>query len=331
MMIGLGELQTLLVRILAGKGVPEPQASLLAATIAYGERDGTKSHGLNRLQGYLDSIACGWVKAAPSPVIQDVAPGLLKVDADNGFAQVALALARDAIASKARSLGLASLAIANSHHFAALWPDVEPFARDGLIALTMVNSRSWIIVWNGKRKALGTNPIAFACPRQGKPPIVWDQASSIMSQGDVLLHAAAGRPLPPGMAVDREGRPTTDPNIVLDSGSLLPVGGVKGSSLAFMVEVLAAAFTGGRFGFEDESGRFPGAQTSNAGQFLLLIDPTRMTGSTFYPRIESLVAELYAAGAKRLPADRRYSQRARSERDGIEISGGFEALLRTGT
>jgi delta1-piperideine-2-carboxylate reductase len=330
MMIGLEELQKLLGRILMGRGVPAPQAALLAATIAFGERDGTKSHGLNRLQGYLDSIACGWVNPAPSPVIEDIAPGLLKVDGDNGFAQVALALARDAIVSKARSAGVACLAIANSHHFAALWPDIEPFAHDGFIALTMVNSRSRIIVWDGARKALGTNPIAFACPRQGKPPIVWDQASSIMSQGDVLLHAAAGRPLPSGMAVDGLGKPTTDPKLVLESGALLPVGGVKGSSLAFMVEVLAAAFTGGRFGFEDQSGGFPGAQTSNAGQFVLLIDPARMAGSAFFPRIESLIAELYAAGAKRLPSDRRYRQRAQSERDGIEISAEFDALLRTG-
>jgi delta1-piperideine-2-carboxylate reductase len=90
----------------------------------------------------------------------------------------------------ARQQGLAAVCISDSHHFAALWPDVEPFAEQGFIALTMVNARGRIVVWGGKRKVLGTNPMAFACPRSDGPPVVWDQASSQRAQGEVLKASA---------------------------------------------------------------------------------------------------------------------------------------------
>ena len=70
--------------------------------------------------------------------------------------------------------GSATLTTANGHHFAALWPDIEPLAADGYVALTMVNTRARMVVWQGTRKVLGTNPMAFACPRRSAPPVVWD-------------------------------------------------------------------------------------------------------------------------------------------------------------
>jgi len=72
-----------------------------------------------------------------------------------------------------------------------------------------------------------------------------------MAQGEVLLAAARGKRLPDGVALDAEGNPTTDPRAMLDGGSALPFAGYKGSSIAFMIEVLAGALTGGCFGFED--------------------------------------------------------------------------------
>ena len=214
--------------------------------------------------------------------------------------------------------GSATLTTANGHHFAALWPDIEPLAADGYVALTMVNTRARMVVWQGTRKVLGTNPMAFACPRRSAPPVVWDQASSVMSQGDVLLASAAKRPLPAGVGVDASGKATTDPDAVLKDGALLPYGGIKGGSLAFMIEVLAT-LGGARFGFEDESAKIPGAVTSNAGQFLLLIDPRRF-GDGFLDRIEALIEQLRDAGTGRLPGDLRYERRRIAERDGIEVS-----------
>ena len=318
MKIAVAKLQSLVGQVLVHHGVAPARAPLLATTVVAAERDGSRSHGLQRLAGYVSSLSSGWVDGAAEPIVHEAGPSLLKVDARNGFAQVALAEAMPRLRAMAAGHGSAVLTTANGHHFAALWPDIEPLAAEGYVALTMINTRARMVVWNGTKKVLGTNPMAFACPRRSAPPVVWDQASSVTSQGDVLLASAAKRPLSEGVGVDATGKATTDPDAVLKDGALLPFGGIKGGSLAFMIEVLAT-LGGARFGFEDESGKIPGAVTSNAGQFLLLIDPRRF-GDGFLDRIEALIEQLRDAGTGRLPGDLRYERRRIAERDGIEVS-----------
>jgi delta1-piperideine-2-carboxylate reductase len=186
--------------------------------------------------------------------------------------------------------------------------------------LTVVSARSNIVAWGGSRKIFGTNPIAFACPVAGTDPLVYDMATSMMSQGDVLLARAAGRLLPDNVGVDSEGRPTNDPEAVLNGGALLPIAGAKGSSLAFMVEILAAALSGSILGFEERSLVTPGAVTSKSGQFLLVIDPKRTAGDSFYARVIELVEAIRASGVERLPSLHRYERRRVAERDGLVIS-----------
>ncbi|MBS0223237.1 MAG: Ldh family oxidoreductase [Proteobacteria bacterium] len=330
MKIAITELQGLIEQALIGHGMVPANAPLVAATIVAAERDGSRSHGLQRLPGYLSSLKSGWVDGKAEPVIEEAAPSLLKVDARNGFAQVALARASLRLRAMVERQGTASLATRDSHHFAALWPDVEPFAADGYIVLSMIHSRARIVTWGGTKRVLGTNPMAFGCPRKGKPPVVWDQASSTMSQGDVLLASSAKRQLLPGIGVDAEGRATTDPDAVLQGGALLPFANAKGGSIAFMIEILSAALTGARFGFEDTSAGIKGALTSNAGQFMLLIDPKRIGGDGFVDRVELLVQHLLAAGTERMPGDHRYARRALAERDGVEISDGDYSSLKQG-
>jgi delta1-piperideine-2-carboxylate reductase len=318
--VSVDELTEIVSRILVGHGVRPDNATPVAETVAAAERDGAASHGLLRLPGYVATLRSGWVDGNATPAVVDVAPGLVATDAANGFAQPALRASAPLLRDKARSQGIAALAIRDSHHFAAVWPDIEPFAVDGFITLAVVNGRRRMVVWDGKRKIFGTNPMGFACPRPGKLPLVWDQASSVMAQGEILLAAQHGEKLPAGVALDAEGNPTIDPQAMLDGGSVLPFGERKGSSIAFMVEVLAAALTGGNFGFEDRSADYPGAQTSKAGQTVILIDPTRLPGNRFFERIESLFAAIAESGVSRLPAERRYAQRERSLRDGIVLS-----------
>jgi delta1-piperideine-2-carboxylate reductase len=326
MRLDAATLHDLVTRILAQAGMSRENAATVAGVVVAAERDGTVSHGLFRVPGYLATLRSGWVDGHAVPTVSQVAPTLLLADGRNGFAQVALAAARDRLADMARTQGMAALCTGNAHHFAALWPDVEPFAEAGFIALTVINTRSHIVVFGGHRKILGTNPMAFACPRADGPPLVWDQAASVRSQGEVLRARRAGRSVPPGVGVDAAGQPTDDPAAILDGGALLPFGGHKGAGIALMIEVLAAALTGGRFGFDDRSAAYPGAQTSNAGQFVLLIDPARTAGTGFSARIETLVATLREAGSDRLPADARHARRLATQ-DGIEIADGAHAEL----
>lgn len=314
------ELAQVLRQIFVRHGTSEEVAQVLSQNCARAERDGSHSHGIFRIPGYLSSLASGWVDGKAVPVVEDVGAAFVRVDAANGFAQPALAAAMPLLIDKVRNAGIAILAIRSSHHFAALWPDVEPFAEQGLVALSVVNSMTCVVPHGAQKPLFGTNPIAFAAPRAGGNPIVFDLATSAIANGDVQIAARAGRTLPAGMGVDRAGQPTQDPKAILDGGALLPFGGYKGSALSMMVELLAAALTGGNFSFEFDWSRHPGAQTPWTGQLLIVIDPDKGSGQHFAERSEELVRQMHGVGQERMPGDRRYLQRARSLAEGIEIS-----------
>ena len=324
----LGELTALLQQIFERHGTSAAVAQVLADNCARAQRDGSYSHGVFRIPGYLSSLASNWVDGQAVPVVEDVASGFIRVDAANGFAQPALAAARGLLVEKARSAGIAVLAIRNSHHFAALWPDVEPFAEEGLVALSVVNSMTCVVPHGADRPLFGTNPIAFAAPRAGGAPIVFDLATSAIAHGDVQIAARKGERLPAGMGVDGLGQATQDPKAILEGGALLPFGGHKGSALSMMVELLAAALTGGNFSFEFDWSNHPGAKTPWTGQLLIVIDPSKAAGQPFAERSEELVRQMHGVGLKRLPGDRRHLQRARSLTEGIVLDEQTLAQLR---
>jgi|EP01043_Picozoa_sp_COSAG02_P051897 delta1-piperideine-2-carboxylate reductase len=221
----LAEARSLCHRALTMSGLHRTGADAVTEVVTAAERDECRSHGLFRVPGYCAALRQGIVDGAVRPTVQDVAPAVVRVDAGGGFAPPALLAGRAALVTKARANGIASLAIHNSRHFAALWWEVEDFAREGLVALAFVNSRSYVAHHGGKRRLYGTNPMAFAFPRLpplhdaggsspvedfSLEPLVWDQASSAMARGEISLHEQAGKPLPPGAAIDCHGEPTTD-------------------------------------------------------------------------------------------------------------------------
>ncbi len=314
------ELCALLTAVFAASGVGPAQAAILADNCARCERDGALSHGVFRIPGYRASLQSGWVDGGAAAIVERVGPAFLRADARNGFAQPALAAARAELVQMVQECGAAILAIRHSHHFSALWPDLEPFAAEGLIALSTVAGLACVAPTAGARPVFGTNPIAFAAPVAGDLPLVMDLSTSACSNGDTRIAARTGRPLPAGAGVDRDGHPTTDPNAVLDGGALLPFGGYKGAALSLMVEILAAALTGGQFSHEVDFSRHPGAETPRTGQLLILIDPNRgAAAGAPAERIAGFLEILRAAGVDRLPGGRRYAQRRRSERDGIAL------------
>ena len=313
------ELVALLRAIFERHGAPASLAGILAANCATAERDGAHSHGVFRMPSYAATLKSGYVDLHASPEVVDASPSLLRVDARNGFAQVALAAARAQAMAKARATGICLVAIRDSHHLGALWIDTEEFAREGLVALAFVNSVKRVAPFGGHTPIYGTNPMSFAAPRKGGEPLVFDQASSAMAFGDIKMAELEGRAVPPGTGVDRDRRPTTDPAAILDGGALLPFGGHKGSSISMMVELLAAGLAGGQFSFEVDRSGYPTAQTVRTGQTLIVIDPAKVYGKEYESRVEALAAGLRAAGQERLPGDRRYANRREAERLGIPI------------
>jgi delta1-piperideine-2-carboxylate reductase len=325
--IGFAELIALIAKAFERHGCTPEVARIIAYNMATAEQDGAKSHGVFRVPAYLSSLDAGWVDGTAAPVVEDVAPALLRADGRNGFALPVLELARPTLSEKARANGIALLTVRNAHHFGAAWPDIEPFAREGLIAMAMINSMSSVVPHGGHRKLYGTNPLGFAAPRAGGDPLVFDQASSALSNGDVQIAAREGHQLPPNSGVDREGNPTTDPKAVLDGGALLSFGGYKGSSIGMMMEIMAAGLAGGRFSYEVDFSGHPGAATPNTAQTYIVIDPGRGAVTDFTARVEALIAEIHAAGQERLPGDRRYANRREAVANGIPLTNDEYAMV----
>ena len=161
-------------------------------------------------------------------------------------------------------------------------------AQAGLVGLSFTNSPSAINAWGGKKAFFGTNPIAAIFPRKGTDPIVVDLSLTEVVRGKIMLYAKEGKPIPLGWAVDKDGNPTTDPKAAL-TGSLSAIGGVKGTALALMVEILSVALTGAAFSFENDSYFEPGNKP-RIGQAFLAIDPARLAGRERYlERVETVV------------------------------------------
>lgn len=314
-------LVALLRRIFLANGTSEPVADILAHNCASAERDGAMSHGLFRMAGYVSTLRSGWVDGRAQPRLEDGGASFLRVDAANGFAQPALAIAAPLAIDKARATGACVIAIRRSHHFAALWPDVEPFALQGLVAIAMVNSMAYVAPPGARHPVYGTNPLAFASPRADGRIVVFDQAVSVLAHGDVQIAARDGHMLPADAGVDAAGQPTRDPHAVLDGGALLPFSGHKGAAIALMIEIMAAALTGGLFSAEVDWSAHPGAQTPCTGECLILIDPSRGgSAAGFANRVEKLVTALHDAGQVRMPGDRRFAAREKAMREGIPVN-----------
>ena len=133
-----------------------------------------------------------------------------------------------------------------------------------------------------------------------------------------MLYAKEGKSIPLGWAVDKDGNPTTDPKAAL-TGSLSAIGGVKGTMLALIVEVLCVALTGAAFSFENDSYFEPGGKP-RIGHAILVIDPEALAGAAAYhERLETLVSAMLAGEGVRLPGARRQRAAADARAEGLEI------------
>ena len=213
---------------------------------------------------------------------------------------------------------IAGIAIANSHHFGVAGHHVERLAGLGVIGLVLGNSPAGIAPWGGSRPLFGTNPIAFGFPRDSAAPVVVDLSLSKQARGKIKLAADAGEPIPEGWALDADGNPTTDAKSAM-AGSMLPMGDAKGAALVLAVEIMAAALTGSRFGFEASSFFDDKGGPPRVGQFLLGIRPDSLSAGTYLERTEVLLQAVLDQPGTRLPGTRRMEIRDRSDAEGIEL------------
>jgi delta1-piperideine-2-carboxylate reductase len=322
------EARTLAENVFRANGCSDAVAAVLADVLMLCERDGPASHGFFSMFNYMFGLRGGHVNGKGEPRLDRVRPGVLRVDGDNGYGQVAMRRFRDDFIAATHEAGIATLALRNAHNIGPLRHDLEPLAEAGLVAFTCVVSRPHMTPHGGTKKLFGTDPIAFACPRRDAAPIVWDMATSAVSLMEIRVAAANGEAIPPNAAVDKHGQPTTDSRAAGDGGMLLPFAGHKGSAIAFMVELLAAGLTGGRFAFEDADENAPGFAGANRGQTIIAMDPEILHGPGFTDRVADFLDAYADSTDERVPGDGRLARRARAEAEGMFLDPGLLETVR---
>lgn len=235
-------------------GVPDSDALLAADVLAMSDLRGIDSHGVARLHAYHDMLALGRVNPRPNVRIVRETPSTATVDGDNGLGLVVGPKANDVAIEKALAAGSGWVAVRGSNHYgiAAYYPIVA--LAKGLIGWSMTNATKLVAPLWGAERMLGTNPIAVAFPGLKEPPVVIDMATSTAAFGKVEIAKRAGKPIPDGWAIDRDGRMTNDPAGLIDGGALLPLGGTrehgghKGFALAAMVDLFCGVLSGANWG-----------------------------------------------------------------------------------
>ena len=275
----LNEILELAKKTLLANGCDEENASILADTIMRAERDGSVSHGLFRLPAYVAGLKSKKINGKARPELENVAPSIIKVLGNNAVAPMVLSLGLPAVIDLAKKNGVAVLAITNSHHMAALWPETEAIAEAGLVGIACTSYKPAVAPAGATKPLFGTNPISFAWPRPGKSPVVYDMATASMAMGEVQIAKREGHKVPLGTGLTKEGKETTDPAEIADGGVLLPFGGYKGSGIAMMVELLAGALIGDNFSFETADNDNNDGGPPSGGEFILAISPDKVSGS----------------------------------------------------
>jgi len=295
------------------------QARCIAQTVASAERDGCHSHGLFRIRFYVAALKNPITNARAVPQLRVSESSVVHVDALHGFCPLALSTGIPALIDKARQGGTAALAIHNAYNIAALWPEVEELASQGLVAFAFTAANAFVAPAGGTKPVYGTNPMAFGFPRADKPPLVFDQASSASARGEIQLHLRDGKTLPDGWAIDRQGNPTTDPQAALE-GAQLPFGGHKGAALALMVELLAGALIGDNFSLESSEKDTHKVGAPLGGELLIALDPAHFGSTNYLQRGEHLFNSVLSQPGTRLPSQRRYDNRALAEQHGVQVA-----------
>ena len=323
----LDELRGLVVDILIAHDTAPDNAERVARALAAAEADGQKGHGASRVPSYAAQARSGKVDGHAVPEAVRLADSAAIIDARDGFAYPAIDLAQRTLLDGLKASPVAAAVIRNSHHSGVIAHHIEPLARAGFVAMSVGNTPQAIAPWGGRRGLFGTNPIAFAAPRTGHPPLVIDMSLSKVARGRINVAAQTGEPIPPDWAFDAAGNPTTDAKAAM-AGTMAPIGDAKGAQLALMVEILAGALSASCFGFESSSHYEAEGPPPRAGQFLLALDPGPFSEGRFGARLEDLLAAIESQPGTRLPGQRRHALRAKAERDGVAIPRGlYEQLV----
>jgi (2R)-3-sulfolactate dehydrogenase (NADP+) len=294
-------------------------AEAAARHLVRAEEQGLPTHGMSRVPFYCGMLRKGRADGAAQPAMVAERAGTCLIDNRDGLPYVSAQWAVEEVIQRARRNGIALAGIRNSAHVGVMGIHLLPLAEAGLVGFAFTNSPAAIPAWGGKKALFGTNPVAAVFPREKGQPLVIDLAMTTVVRGRIMMAMRRGERIPEGWALDRDGRPTTDPKEAIERGSLFPIGGAKGAMLALMFELVCAALTGAAIGPEVDSFFSDEGNRPRIGQVFIAIDPGGLAGmDKYWERTETVVSAMLVDPEVRLPGARRFAAEASSKK-GIEV------------
>lgn len=313
--------QALLTRI----GMPPSDAAIAADSLISADLEGNESHGISRLPIYAKRMQEGRIAALPD--IEYSASGtILRVDGGNGLGQVVSFRAIEKAMPMAREYGMTGVFVRNSNHFGTAAYFCQQACKENMALIAMTNSPPGIPPWGGKQAFFGTNPIAFGFPVRSGPPVIVDMSSSVVARGKIILANKTGDSIPPGWAIDENGRETTDPAAAL-RGAVLPLGGAKGYALALAIEIMCGVLSGAAFGPHVNNLYRDGDPAANVGHSFILLDIGKwMQLEHYFDKIAAFLKEVKDVpttdGTDDIyyPGERRYAKYIERSAAGLKVS-----------
>ena len=305
----LDEIYNLAFSSLTKNGCDEYNAEAVSTTVTHAERDGSVSHGLFRIPGYVASLKSKKVKFDARPKNIYLTQNAIRVNGDYGFAPTAIKVGIPALIDITNKHGVGVLTITNTHHFAALWHETEALAEKNLIGIACTAYKPSVAPAGAKKPLFGTNPISFAWPRKNNTPVVYDMATSTMAMGEVQVAARDGHKVPFGTGLNKDGEKTDDPAQIANGGVLLTFGDYKGSAIAMMIELLAAGLVGDLFSFEAKEEDNNDGGPARGGEFIMALSPELIAGKNWNEHAESFFKQMTSLEGVRLPGERRHNNR----------------------
>ena len=318
-------LRQITARVAEHVGVSHEDAEIFAHALVDADVHGTSTHGVSRLDIYLERISKGLINPRAQLSVDRSHGSVLALDGGNGLGQVQAMKALQLLMPLAKTNGVATATIRNSQHFGALSYYCNYAAEHGMILLAMTNCEPAMSPTGGYEPFFGTNPIAASFPRKDGPPVKVDLATSIVARGNIVAANKKKEPVPEGWALSRTGEPTTDAAEAL-LGTVETMAGHKGYALALMVEVLSGVLSGAAIGSDVGSMYKNLDREQNVGHFFCLFDIAAfMDESRFDDRMSWMVERLKANKRRQgadeilIPGERSARAAAQNERSGVAL------------
>jgi len=310
--------------VLKGNSVAPENASVVARCLVAADLRGVDTHGMNRIPSYMERIRQGVLDGSATPELKQVTPAVAQVDAHNGFGFVAADVGMAAAIESAKIYGIGMASVKSSNHFGMSAWVVQKALDANMMSLVFTNSSPALPAWGGKSMLLGVSPIACGAPGK-ENPFILDMAPSVAARGKIYKAKRRGEQIPADWALDKDGRPTTDPAAALDGGVMLPMGGPKGSGLAIMMDVFSGVLSGSAFAGH-VTGPYDPSKQSDVGHFLVAIKPDLfMSLDEFRGRMQYLYERVVGAekadGVDRIyfPGELEQLQQKEREKTGIPL------------